>query len=98
MAGEDFTGPPVLKFQSNIGLSEIFSPLMPVSEGLPRNCGQSAAYEDERDDNAKALAQTINPTNDCLRIIFTNHHDYPALRQTKQPIILTRINSKGPSR
>jgi hypothetical protein len=43
MAAEDFTGPLVLNDHSNAGLSGRVPVATPVSDGLPRDMGQSAA-------------------------------------------------------
>src|SRR6188508_2746952 len=43
MAGEDFTGPPVLNDQSGPSLAGRVSVVTPASDGEPRYMGQSAA-------------------------------------------------------
>ena len=49
MAAEDFTGPAVLKAQSNAGFSGSCPGATPVRAGWPRNMGQSAAQPVELD-------------------------------------------------
>ena len=43
MAGDDFTGPPVLKLHFSTGFSGNRASLVPASDGCPRNIGQSDA-------------------------------------------------------
>src|SRR6266850_105698 len=77
MAGEDFTGLPVLKVQSRVSLESRLPEAVPTKAGLPRNMGQSerglVEVPDEAADGAAAAAHPSQQSRGATQRVLPPH-------------------------